>query len=128
MIPGDNEGKAHRRMPWLLCRTPDPHDTGQLRMPGHTHLDRAIEDERFRTLRRFQRFQQRDGPDLTTVFQPDSELTAPTHSHNMAMQQLTAFCFSAITLLNSLPSHSLPSAVELPGWSDAGWLEHSGRQ
>ena len=53
MRPGDNEGEDHRRMPWFLCRTPDPHDTGPLRMHGQTYLDRAIDDERFRTLCRF---------------------------------------------------------------------------
>ncbi len=60
-------GEGRRHVPCLLRRTPYPHDTGQLRMLVHAHLDRAIEDERFRTLRRFQRFQQRDGPDLTPV-------------------------------------------------------------
>ena len=57
----------------------------------HAHLDRAIKDERLRTFRRFQGFQQWDGPDLTPVLQPDSELTPPAQCYNMTLQQLTAF-------------------------------------
>jgi hypothetical protein len=55
MRRGDTEGKDHIRRPCLLIRTPYPHDAGQLRMPGHTHLDRAIDDGRSRTLRLLQR-------------------------------------------------------------------------
>ena len=44
-----------------------------------------------RTLCRFQRFQLRDGPDLTPVLQPDSELTPSAPRHNMPVHQLTAF-------------------------------------
>src|SRR5215471_17188264 len=91
MIRGDPEREDHRHGPRLLLRTPDPHDPGQLRMLVHAHLDRAIEDERFRTLRRFQGFQQWDGPDLTLVCQPDSELTPPDPRHNMTVQQLAVF-------------------------------------
>src|SRR5258706_35662 len=57
----------------------------------YAYLDRAIVHERSRTLCRFQRFQLRDGPDLTTIFQPDSALTPPAQSHHMAVQQLAAF-------------------------------------
>ena len=76
-------------MPCSLSRTPDPHDPGQLRMLVHAHLDRAITDERLRTFHRLQRFQQGNGPDLTPVCQPDSELTPPASRHNMAVHQLT---------------------------------------
>jgi hypothetical protein len=53
------------------------------------HLDRAIQDERSETLCPFQRFQLRDGPDLTAVFQPDSQLAAPTYSYNITVHQRT---------------------------------------
>ena len=70
IIQCDTDGEGRRHVPCLLLRTPYPHDAGNFRVLVHAHLDRAIEDERSRTPRRFQRFQQRDGPDLTTVFQP----------------------------------------------------------
>src|SRR5215470_13616228 len=91
MIRGDPEGEDRTPVPWLLFRTPYPHDTRQLRMLVHAHLNRAIVDERARTLCRFQRFQLRDGPDLTPVLQPDSELTSSAPRHNMPVQQLTVF-------------------------------------
>jgi hypothetical protein len=77
IIRYDKKGEGRRHVPWLLLRRPYPHDTGKLRMLVHAHLDRAIAYGRFPTLRRFQGFQQRYGPDLTTVCQPDSELTPP---------------------------------------------------
>src|SRR5215470_10347494 len=91
MIRGDPEGEDRTPVPWLLFRTPYPHDTRQLRMLVHAHLDRAIVDERARTFCRLQRFQLRDGPDLTPVLQPDAEWTPPAQRHNMPVQQLTAF-------------------------------------
>src|SRR5215467_11116476 len=119
MIRGDPEREDHRHGPRLLLRTPDPHDPGQLRMLVHAHLDRAIEDERFRTLRCFQGFQQWDGPDLTPVCQPDSELTPPAPRHNMPFQQITAFRAWARHLTTPLVVQPLvsPPVVGLPGWS-----------
>src|SRR2546425_5463343 len=53
IIRGDTDGEGRRHVLCLLRRTPYPHDTGKLRMLVHAHLDRAIDEERFRTLRRF---------------------------------------------------------------------------
>jgi hypothetical protein len=113
-----------------LIRTSYPHDTGKLRMLVHANLYRAIHYERSRALRLCQRFEQRDGPDLTTVFQPDAELTTPAQSHNMAVQQLAVFSAWARHLTTTLVSQPLtsPPAAELPGSSTAGSLAHSGRQ
>src|SRR5262249_13657600 len=86
---------------------PYPHDPGQLWVLVHAHLDRAIENGRSTALSSFQRFQLRDGPDLTPVLQPDSELTPPAHRHNMPVQQLTAFRAWA-RYLTTPPLVSLP--------------------
>jgi hypothetical protein len=83
----------------------------------HAHLHRAIVDERSRALCRFQRFQLRDGPDLTPILQSDSELTSPTQRHNMPVQQLTAFRAWARHL-------TMPPVVQ----PIAGSLAHSGRR
>src|SRR5215831_8305686 len=115
-------GGDHRHGPRLWLRTPYPHDTGQLWMLVHVHLDRAIVYERSRTLCRFQRFQLRDGPDLTTVFQPDSELTPPAQRYNMAIQQLAVFSAWARHLTTTPVFQPLvsPPAVGLPDWSTVG--------
>src|SRR2546425_1068869 len=124
----NKDGEGRRHVPCLWNRTPYPHDAGKLRMLVHTNLYRTIEYKRSRTLRLFQRFEQRDGPDLTTVFQLDSELTTPAQSHNMAVQQLTAFCFCASHLTTTPVFHPLAPlvAIEPPGWSRAGSPAHSG--
>jgi len=57
-------------------------------MLGHAHLDRAIVYERARTLRRFQGCPLRDGPDLTPVLQPDSELTPPAQRDRSIYRRL----------------------------------------
>jgi len=72
--------------PGLWIRTPYPHNAGKLWMLVHANLYRAIEYGRSGAFRLFQRFEQRDGPDLTAVFQPDSELTPSNPNHNMAVQ------------------------------------------
>jgi hypothetical protein len=96
----------------------------------HANLYRAIEDERSGTLRLFQRFEHRDGPDLTAVFQPDSALTAPTQRHNMAVQQLTAFSVCARYLTTTPVVHPrAPLAVTVrPDWSVAALPQYSGQQ
>src|SRR5215510_3026685 len=110
----DTAGEAHRHGPRFLLRTPYPHNTGQLRMLVHAHLDRAIVYERSRTLCRFQRFQLRDGLDLTPVLQPDAELTPPAQRYNKHVQQLTAFSAWARHLTTAPIFQSLisPPAVE----------------
>src|SRR5262249_44790267 len=113
---------------WL--RTPYPYDTGQLWVLVHAHLDRAIVDERSRTLCRFQRFQLRDGPDLTPVLQPDPELTPPAQRHNMPVQQLTAFSAWARHL--TTPSGvSVPRVLPVGGAADSSTVavpRHSRRR
>src|SRR5215813_15462175 len=130
MIRGDPEGEDHRHGLRLWLRTPYPHDPGQLWVLVHAHLDRAIVYERSRTLCRFQRFQLRDGPDLTPVLQPDSELTPSAQRHNMTVQQLTAFSAWArhLTTPPVVQPLASPPVIGLPGWSTVAWPAHSGRQ
>src|SRR5215467_9098927 len=130
MIRCDPEGKDHQYGRRLWLRTPYPHDTRQLRMLVHAHLDRAIVYERARTLRRFQGCQLRDGPDLTPVLQPDSELTPPAQRHHMTVHQLTAFNAWArhLTMLPVVqPLVSLLVAVRRD-WSTVESLAHSGQR
>src|SRR5215831_239394 len=96
----------------------------------HAHLDRAIKDERLRTFRRLQRFQQGDGPDLAPVCQPDSELTPPAPRHNTPVHQLTVFrtCARHLTTTPVFQLLTSPPAVGLPGWSTVAWPAHSGRR
>src|SRR5215831_11927552 len=123
-------GGDHRHGPRLWLRTPYPHDTGQLWMLVHAHQDRAIVDERARTFCRFQRFQLRDGSDLTPVLQPDSELTPTAQRYNMPVQQLTAFSAWAHHLTTTPVCQPLtsPHAVELPDWSTVAWPAHSAQR
>jgi len=90
MPPERSETLAIRKhpapLPGLWIRTPYPHNAGKLWMLVHANLYRAIEYGRSGAFRLFQRFEQRDGPDLTAVFQPDSELTTSNPNHNMAVQ------------------------------------------
>src|SRR5215831_4681107 len=128
MMNKDGEGRRH--VPCLWLRTSYPHDTGQLRMLVHANLYRAIVYERSRTLCRFQRFQLRDGSDLTPVLQPDSELTPSAQRHNMTVQQLAVFSAWARHLTTPpvfQPLTSLP-VVGLPGWSSAGSPGHCGQR
>src|SRR5215510_6868876 len=130
MIRGTPESEDHRHGPRLWLRTPYPYDTGQLWVLVHAHLDRAIVDERSRTLCRFQRFQLRDGPDLTPVLQPDPELTPPAQRHNMPVQQLTAFSAWArhLTTPPVVQPLTSPPVVGLPDSSTVAWPAHSGQR